>query len=46
MVPRALEAADALAAEGIEARVVNMATIKPLDTELVLDCAKDLRAAS
>lgn len=40
MVPRALEAADALAAEGIEARVVNMATIKPLDTELVLDCAK------
>lgn len=40
MVPRALDAAEALAKEGIEAQVVNMATIKPLDTELVVECAK------
>ncbi len=31
----AVEAAEALAAEGIEARVVDMHTIKPLDTELL-----------
>ncbi len=40
MVPRALEAAERLAAEGINARVVNMHTIKPIDEELVLDCAR------
>ena len=40
MVPRALEAAERLSDEGIQARVVNMHTIKPLDEELVLDCAK------
>ncbi len=40
MVHVALEAKDALAAEGISVRVVNMHTIKPLDTELVLDCAE------
>lgn len=40
MVPRALEAAEKLSDEGIQARVVNMHTIKPLDEELVLDCAK------
>ena len=40
MVPRALEAAGRLAAEGINARVVNMHTIKPIDEELVLDCAR------
>ena len=40
MVNEALEAAKALEAEGISARVVNMATIKPLDEELVLDCAR------
>ncbi len=40
MVPRALDAAKALAAEGIEAQVVNMHTIKPLDTELLTACAK------
>ena len=31
----------ALAAEGISARVINMATIKPLDEELVLKAAKE-----
>ena len=40
MVPRTLEAAERLSGEGIQARVVNMHTIKPLDEELVLDCAK------
>ena len=40
MVPRALDAAEQLAAEGISARVVNMHTIKPIDRELVTDCAR------
>ena len=40
MVPRALEAADKLAAEGISARVINMHTIKPLDEELVIESAQ------
>lgn len=41
MVPRALDAAERLAAEGIQARVVNMHTIKPIDAELVEACARD-----
>lgn len=40
MVAQALEAADLLSAEGISVRVVDMATVKPLDEELVLDCAR------
>lgn len=40
MVAEALAAAEQLAAEGISVRVVNLATIKPLDEALVLDCAK------
>ncbi len=40
MVARALEAAKSLAQEGISAMVVNMHTIKPLDVELVVECAK------
>ena len=39
-VAAALQAADALAAERIEAGVVNMATIKPLDEALVVDRAR------
>ena len=39
MVYEAIEAAEALKAEGISACVVNMATIKPLDEELVLEVA-------
>ncbi|MBQ6796397.1 MAG: transketolase family protein [Clostridia bacterium] len=39
MVSCAIEAAKLLANEGISARVVNMATIKPLDKELVLESA-------
>ena len=40
MVERAIDAASRLAEEGISARVVNMATIKPLDEALVLECAE------
>jgi transketolase len=40
MVYHALQAADALLGSGIQARVVDMHTIKPIDTELVLDCCK------
>ena len=40
MVAEALNAAELLSAEGISARVVDLATVKPLDEELVLDCAR------
>jgi len=40
-VQMALKAAELLAADGISAKVVDMHTIKPLDTELVLKCAKE-----
>ncbi len=40
MVPEAIQAGQTLAAEGIHARVINMATVKPLDEELVLRAAK------
>ena len=41
MVERALAAGEALAREGISARVINMPTIKPLDEELVLKAARE-----
>ena len=40
LVPEAMEAAETLAAEGISAHVINMHTIKPLDTEAVITAAK------
>jgi transketolase len=40
MVPRALDAADQLVEQGISAQVVNMHTIKPIDVDLLVDCAK------
>ncbi len=40
MVAEALNAAELLSAEGISVRVVDLATVKPLDEELVLDCAR------
>lgn len=43
-VQMALKAAELLEAEGISAKVVDMHTIKPLDTELVLACAKETGA--
>ena len=44
MVKEAIEAADLLAKEGINARIINMATIKPLDKEIVLKAAKETGA--
>ena len=41
LVAEALEAANLLAEQGISARVIDMATIKPLDEELVLKVAKE-----
>ena len=41
MVPEAIEAGRALAAQGVSVRVINMATIKPLDEELVLKAARE-----
>lgn len=38
-VAESLKAGDALAADGIEARVVDMASLKPIDIELILNCA-------
>lgn len=40
LVSRALTAADILAQRGIDARVVNMSCMKPMDTEVVLDAAR------
>ena len=40
MVAECLKAAKILADKGVEARVVDIVTIKPIDTELVLECAK------
>ena len=37
----ALEAAETLAAGGIEAKVINIHTIKPLDEELVVTAARE-----
>lgn len=39
-VPAALEAADSLEKDGISAEVINIHTIKPLDSELILKSAK------
>lgn len=41
MTYEAIKAGEALEAMGIHARIVNMSTIKPLDEELVLKCAKE-----
>lgn len=41
MVNEAIQAVEALAADGISARVVNIHTIKPLDRELICKCAKE-----
>lgn len=40
-VSHALEAAERLAADGIEAQVINIHTIKPLDEELVIRAARE-----
>ncbi len=45
MVHLALEAADMLAADGISAEVINIHTVKPLDTELIVNSVKKTGAA-
>ena len=44
MVSRALTAAEELKAEGVSVKVVNVSTIKPLDRQAVIDCAKGMKA--
>ena len=41
MVYEAIKAGETLAKEGINARIINMSTVKPLDEELVLKAAKE-----
>ncbi len=41
MVSRALEAVKALADQGIDARLINIHTIKPIDREIILKAAKE-----
>lgn len=43
LVSRALDAARALAARGVSARVLNMSTVKPLDHEAIVDAARITR---
>ncbi len=44
MVHVAMEAAELLKAEGIDARVLNIHTVKPLDAELIVKAAKETGA--
>ena len=44
MVSRALTAAEELAAQGVSVKVVNVSTIKPLDRQAVIACAKGMKA--
>jgi len=43
LVERALDAAAILLSLGIEARVLNMSSVKPIDREAILDAAKNTR---
>ena len=45
LVAEALSAADSLAADGIEAAVINLHTIKPLDRDLIAECVGRTGAA-
>ena len=44
MVPMALEAAESLAGEGISVRVLDMHTVKPLDTDAIVKAAAETGA--
>ncbi|MBN1689564.1 MAG: transketolase family protein [Dehalococcoidia bacterium] len=44
MMGRSMQAADALASKGLQARVIETHTVKPLDTELILKAAADTGA--
>ncbi len=41
MVSKALEAAQTLSQKGIEARVINMSSIKPLDQDMIVQAARE-----
>jgi transketolase len=43
MVSRALDAAESLAAIGVDARVVNVSSMKPMDVDAVVDAARTTR---
>ncbi|NDV86593.1 transketolase family protein [Aurantimonas aggregata] len=43
LVSRALEAADTLAAEGISARVLNVSSLAPIDSQAILRAARETR---
>lgn len=44
MADEALKAAEALEKEGVSVRVVNMFTLKPIDREMVIKCARETGA--
>ena len=44
MVGRALQAADILAKEGIDLRVINMSTLKPIDEKAIVNAAEETGA--
>jgi transketolase len=44
MVQESLKAADILAKDGIKARVIDMHTIKPIDSKLILEAANETGA--
>lgn len=44
MVNEAIVASEALKSEGINVRVINMSTIKPIDKELIISAAKETKA--
>jgi len=44
MLERCLKAADVLSKDGIESRVIEMHTIKPLDTQCILEAARETGA--
>lgn len=41
MTPMAIKAGDALSRKGIEARIINIHTIKPIDEEIIIKAAKE-----
>ena len=44
MVHKAIEAAEALESKGVSVRVVDMYSVKPIDAELIIKCAKETGA--
>ena len=44
MVHKAMEAADVMAQKGVSVRVVDMYSIKPIDAELIMKCARETGA--